>query len=262
MGELRWPSESGIAAGGSLKRADHRANPRLLRRLLLLIELIVLYLCIPIALYHLVHGEKLPLFILLPPVLLAFVLFLLWDNTFLLRREIIKGFGYKDLLSILAVFIIAGGMVAAFVQQEMPRQFLNFPLQRTETWQRVMILYPLASVLVQELVYRTYFFHRYGPLFNGIPWIMIVANGALFGFAHVLFGNWVAVVGTAVLGMLLAYRYATTRSLWAVFIEHTLYGWLVFTVGLGGFFFTGHSNMPAWHRFQEILDSAVKNLVF
>jgi hypothetical protein len=24
-----------------------------------------------------------------------------------------------------------------------------------------------------------------------------------------------------------------------VWIEHTLWGWLVFTVGLGGFFFTG-----------------------
>jgi len=251
----RVDSETDLAAGGTLKRAEHCARPRLLRRLLLFVELAVLYLGIPVLLYHAVYGEKLPLFILLPPVLLAFVLFLLWDNTFLLRRELIKGFGPFALFSIVVVFIIAGGMVAAFVQQEMPRQFLAFPTQRTETWQRIMILYPLASVLVQELVYRTYFFHRYGPLFGGVPWIMIVVNGLLFGFAHVLFGNWVAVAGTALLGMLLAYRYATTRSLWAVCIEHTLWGWLVFTVGLGGFFFTGQSNMPVWHRFKKILET-------
>ena len=37
----------------------------------------------------------------------------------------------------------------------------------------------------------------------------------------------------------MAYRYERTRSLWAVCLEHTLYGWLVFTAGLGRFFFTG-----------------------
>jgi hypothetical protein len=42
--------------------------------------------------------------------------------------------------------------------------------------------------------------------------------------------------------MLLAYRYEATRSFWAVWIEHTLWGWLVFTIGLGGYFFTGVSN--------------------
>ncbi len=247
--------EEDLAAGGTLPRKQHHAQPRALRRVWLLLELCILYLGIPIVLFHLVHGEKLPLFILLPPVLLGFILVMLWDKTFLLRREMIKGFGLYTLFSILAVFIIAGGMIAALVQQEMPRQFLSFPTQRPETWQRVMILYPLASVIVQELVYRTFYFHRYGPLFRDLPWLMIVVNGVLFGFAHVMFGNWVAVVGTAMIGMLLAYRYAETRSLWAVFIEHTLWGWLVFTVGLGGFFFTGHSNMAAWRYFQEFLDT-------
>mgnify|MGYP000938187170 CR=1 FL=1 len=34
----------------------------------------------------------------------------------------------------------------------------------------------------------------------------------------------------------------TFRRLW---IEHVLWGWLVFTIGLGVFFFTGFKN-PAW----------------
>ncbi|MEO1282283.1 MAG: CPBP family glutamic-type intramembrane protease, partial [Pseudomonadota bacterium] len=106
-----------------------------------------------------------------------------------------------------------------------------------------------------------FFFHRYGVLFAGLPWVMIILNGMLFGVAHMLFGNWVAVVGTGIIGCLLAYRYASTRSLWAVVIEHTLWGWLVFTVGLGGFFFTGISNMPAWRAFQQIITDA-KALVF
>lgn len=251
------PPTTDLRAGGSVHRGSKAAPPNILWRVWLLIELCILFIGIPIALYHLVHGERLPLFVLLPPVLLAFIIVLLWDRAFLLRREMVTGFGWRDFVSILAIFLIAGGMVAAYVEQEMPRVFLNFPKYRPETWQRIMILYPLASVIVQELVYRTFFFHRYGILFRGAPWAMILTNGILFGVAHMLFQNWVAVLGTALIGCLLAYRYATTRSLWAVVIEHTLWGWLVFTVGLGGFFFTGISNMPAWNVFQKILRDAM-----
>ena len=46
-------------------------------------------------------------------------------------------------------------------------------------------------------------------------------------------------------GALFAWRYERSRSFWAVWVEHVLWGWLVFTVGLGVFFFTGVAN-PSW----------------
>ena len=107
----------------------------------------------------------------------------------------------------------------------------------------VMVLYPVLSVVAQELVFRTFFFHRYGPLFRDAKWLAVLTNGAVFGFGHIIFGNIIAVFGSMVVGFLLAYRYYHTRSFWAVWLEHTLYGCLVFTVGLGGFFFTGVSNL-------------------
>ncbi len=252
--DLRPPS--GLSAGGSLDRV----SPGLLMRTWLVIELVLLFIGLPLALKHAVQIEKMPLFMVLQPVLLAFIVFLLWDRWFLLRRELIKGFRLSDLGSILAVFLIAGGMVAAFMQQEMPERFLAFPTQRYQTYERVMILYPLVSVLTQELVYRTFFFHRYGPLFGELRWAMVFINGALFGFAHIVFDNYVAMIGTWVIGTLLAYRYATTRSFWAVFIEHTLWGWLVFTVGLNKYFFTGISNMPAWRQLNDWIEAAEKQL--
>lgn len=252
--DLRPPSW--LSAGGSLERV----SPGLLRRAWLVIELVLLFIGLPLALKHAVQIEKMPLFMVLQPVLLAFIVFLLWDRWFLLRRELIKGFRISDLGSILAVFLIAGGMVAAFVQQEMPERFLAFPTQRYQTYERVMILYPLVSVLTQELVYRTFFFHRYGPLFGELRWAMVFINGALFGFAHIVFDNYVAIIGTWVIGTLLAYRYATTRSFWAVFIEHTLWGWLVFTVGLNKYFFTGISNMPAWRLLNDWIEAVEKQL--
>ena len=252
-----------IGAGGSVfDHPDSPFSPSVLRRIWLIFELTALFIGLPLALKHLVHIEKMPLFMVLQPVLLAFIVFLLWDRWFLLRRELIKVFRWADLGAILAVFIIGGGMVAAFMAQEIPDRFLAFPKYRYQTYERVMILYPLLSVAVQELVYRTFFFHRYGPLFGELRWLMIFINGILFGFAHIVFDNWVAIIGTAVIGTLLAYRYATTQSFWAVFIEHTLWGWLVFTVGLNKFFFTGVSNMPAWHKLQGYLDALERYFQF
>ncbi len=46
-------------------------------------------------------------------------------------------------------------------------------------------------------------------------------------------------------GMQFARRSYKTKSFWAVWFEHTLWGWLIFTVGLGDYFFTGVRN-PAW----------------
>ena len=141
------------------------------------------------------------------------------------------------------MFAGLGAAIAAATWAVFPERFLAFPLYRTELWLLILLLYPLFSVIPQELVYRTFFFHRYGPLFGNVRWAAILINGALFGFAHIIFNNPIAVIGCMVVGTIIAYRYWMTRSFWAAWFEHALYGWLVFTVGLGHFFFTGVSNL-------------------
>ncbi len=246
-------SEAGLAAGGTLARPAHIANPSVARGTWLSVELLVLFVGLPLALVFAVQTLRLPLFLILPPVLIVFVVVLLADRSFLLRRELSRLPSLYEVMSLLAIFVVAGGSVAAFVQQTMPGQFLAFPTQRPETWAKVMILYPLLSVPVQELVYRTFFFHRYGPLFGARRGLLVATNGLLFGLAHIVFGNWVAIVGSALIGMLLAYRYEATRSFWAIWLEHALWGALVFTVGLGGYFFTGRNNLPTWGYVQDVL---------
>jgi hypothetical protein len=186
-----------------------------------------------------VHGHGIPVFIALLPVLAVVLMFLVFDRTFSLRRELSRGFSLAQLASILVVFAIGGGIVAAYVAHFHPDWFLEFPRQRPETYKRIMLLYPLMSVVAQELVYRTFFFHRYGLLFGRAWWLAILLNGVLFGFGHIVVGTPLAIYGTMLTGALFAWRYAMTRSYWAVFLEHTLWGGLVFTVGLGRFFFTG-----------------------
>ena len=227
------------AAAGTLPRPPRAARPSRWRIAWLLLEMTVLYLVVPIVMLHVILKWKLPLFTVLPPMLVTFVLILAFDRGFSLVREFLRGIDVLQVVAILVTFLVLGGAVAYVVAEQMPREFLAMLRNRPETWKRVMLLYPLMSVLPQEIAYRTFFFHRYGPLFAGHRWALILINGVLFGFGHVLFANWVAVAGTMLTGMLFAWRYDATRSLWAVWLEHTLWGWLVFTVGLGGYFFTG-----------------------
>ncbi|WP_052314111.1 hypothetical protein [Nocardia thailandica] len=67
----------------------------------------------------------------------------------------------------------------------------------------------------------------------------MAASAAAFGIVHLAFGGWISVALSGVAGRLPAERYLRTRSLATVTVEHSLYGMLVFTVGLGEFFYHG-----------------------
>jgi membrane protease YdiL (CAAX protease family) len=99
--------------------------------------------------------------------------------------------------------------------------------------------YPFVSALSQEFIYRTFFFHRYRPVF-GSGWRLIVASAALFGFLHIIYDKVPAVALTLIAGLALGWTYARTHSLALVSIEHALYGCAAFTVGLGHYFYEGH----------------------
>ncbi len=213
--------------------------PTIWRRVWLTLELLLIYLAVPLAVWSAVHDHRLPVFIALMPVLVVIIAFLVVDPSFSMRREFTRLFGWKTFLSILVVFAIGGGAVAYYVHTYHPHWLFEFPRNRPQTYQRVMLLYPVMSVITQELVYRTFFFHRYGVLFGPAHWLAILLNGVLFGFGHIVIGTDLALYGTMATGVLFALRYAVTRSFWAVFIEHWLWGALVFTVGLGRFFFAG-----------------------
>ncbi|MGQ0673864.1 MAG: CPBP family glutamic-type intramembrane protease [Hyphomicrobium sp.] len=241
------PTEAGpLTAGGTLAAdaAGSGRDPPLrpvtpARRLWLLLEMAALFGAAPLAMHLAVHGERVPLFLALMPVLALALVLLAADPTFHLTKEACRRPGWRAVLSILVMFLVLGGATAAWTAWTHPDWFLEFPRRRPETYQRVLLVYPLMSVAAQELVYRTFYFHRYGPLFGERRWLGIVVNGVLFGFGHIVVGTTFAVLATTATGLLFAMRYAATRSFWAVFIEHTLWGWLVFTVGLGRYFFTG-----------------------
>lgn len=107
---------------------------------------------------------------------------------------------------------------------------------RPELYAAIMVLYPIFSVLPQNVIYRVFFFHRYSPLL-GERWRMVAVAGATFGLGHLMFGNWVAPTLTALGGFLMMDTYRRSRSAAASWFEHTLYGCFVWTLGIGRMFY-------------------------
>lgn len=209
----------------------------------LLLELLLLFVAAPIGLDIVMQQERIPLFLALVPVLAIVVLILVLDPTFQLRRELTAGFGWRTWVTIVLIFALGGAAVTYWVKVTHPGWYMDMPTNRPVVWRHIMLLYPIASVLTQEIVYRTFYFHRYGPLFGvRLAWLGLLLNGPLFGLAHIVVGTPFALITTSVTGLLFAVRYYTARSFWAVWIEHTLWGWLVFTVGLNHYFFSGIPN--------------------
>lgn len=232
-----------LQARGTLARARPDSHPENARRLRLLIEMGVLFLALPLAIRYAIFSWRVSLPLVLQSTLLGVILFLLWDRTFRMRTEIRPALSKRVVLSICAIFLGIAAAITLYIYVEIPHRLLEFPTRNPSLWLAVMIFYPLASVIPQELIYRTFFFHRYGPLFGEARWLAYVVNGLLFGFAHVIFGSYVSIALTAILGCLLAWRYDETRCFWAVWLEHSLYGCFIFTIGLGHYFFTGVASL-------------------
>lgn len=138
--------------------------------------------------------------------------------------------------------LVAGGVIYAVVLWKLPGRLFALPTHRTELWLMILALYPLLSVLPQELLYRALFFERYGKLF-GSPQVAMLANAAAFGLGHMFYGNWIAVTLSTLGGYAFAYAYVKRDSFPLAVLWHTLAGQLVFTIGLGLLYY--HGAIPA-----------------
>ncbi len=135
-------------------------------------------------------------------------------------------------------FLIAVPMLIAITWWLVPHYWLAFPRERPGLWALVMVFYPFLSALPQEFLYRRFFFWRYAPLVGeGVGRLLV--NALLFGWLHVMYENWPAFILSTLGGLVFAATYAHTRNLALVWIEHALYGQLLFTIGLGRFFYEG-----------------------
>ncbi|HEY9189813.1 MAG TPA: CPBP family intramembrane glutamic endopeptidase [Sulfurovum sp.] len=204
-------------------------------RTYLVSELLGIFVIVPAAIYALLPVPVLPF-------LWVVVVFSIWalfkdrsfDRDTLWHASELK----KNYRLVLKQFILIAAVMVALVYFFSPDHLFSLLKKDPLLWALIVILYPLLSVYPQELLYRTFFFHRYRMLFQQ-KWQMITVNALLFGYMHVIFQNWVAVLLTAAGGFLFAAMYERTRSTLLVSVAHALYGNLLFTLGLGTYFYNG-----------------------
>lgn len=137
-------------------------------------------------------------------------------------------------------FALCAILAAGFIYWFFPQYFFNLPRQRPLLWLAVMVFYPLLSVVPQEIIFRSFFLHRYDRLFPEF-WRMTIVNSLCFGFMHIILHNWVAPALSVIGNVIFLYGYRQHQSLKWVIIEHAAYGCMIFTVGLGWFFLHGLS---------------------
>jgi membrane protease YdiL (CAAX protease family) len=138
------------------------------------------------------------------------------------------------LLRAAAAALLIAGLVLALH----PERFLALPRQQPRLFLAGLVLYPLLSAWPQEVLYRSFFFRRYAVLFGSGDGL-VVASGVAFAMLHLVYPNLLAPLLSLPAGLILAWRYRRRGSLGAVWVEHSLYGLLLFALGLGSYFYDG-----------------------
>jgi len=124
------------------------------------------------------------------------------------------------------------------VPGRVPGQALGLPRRAPGLWLAILALYPLLSALPQELIFRVLLFRRYRRLFAGER-AAVAASAVTFALAHLLFWNWVALALSLAGGAIFARAYLGRGGFALAVVLHAVCGWLIFTSGLGIFFYHG-----------------------
>jgi uncharacterized protein len=203
----------------------------------LFFECLTLFFIFPILLYFVRHQLAFRISFLLLFLSLICILLLRRDPEFDGKVSWRKP-RLEHLKSIMIIFLPGAGVISIITYFAVPSRFLQLPVSHPFIWLIFVLLYPLQVVL-QELLFRSFFFHRYRKLFKRKEKQMIFLNALSFGLAHILFGNWVAPVLSFFGGLLFAWRYHISQSLLLVSLEHTIWGYFLFIIGIGWFFYSG-----------------------
>lgn len=167
---------------------------------------------------------------------------LLWRTGDFDWRDLVRGWGRVRWGRSLAFGAIVALTGLAIMRLTQPGFVPDLSPGRLRFLALLWCLYPILSALPQELIFRPLFFHRYAPLFPGMAQARL-ANAALFSLAHLMYWSWVVLALTFVGGWIFAHVYLR-RGFPAVWVLHAIAGNVLFTVGMGRYFWSGNVVQP------------------
>ena len=195
-------------------------------------EIAVVYICLPLV-YRYVNlpvHKFIPLFI----VFIIYLVVLLKDKNFDKKRLWLNNF--KNWLPIFLRIFIFFILSIAYMLIFNPGSLFIIPRQNPLLILLIIVFYPAWSVYPQELIYRSYFYHRFSSFIRNEK-LLILINAVLFSYSHIIFKNWIAIILAFFGSLLFSYTYRKSNSLLVTSVEHALYGNIIFIVGLGEYFY-------------------------
>ncbi|MFG6079496.1 CPBP family intramembrane glutamic endopeptidase [Paracoccus litorisediminis] len=210
-----------------------------INRRLLWLEFVALYIGAPLVIALFMPGHM--LFEALGVFCLA-GLALLWRTGGFDWRGLIRGWSRLPWAEIAGMAVVTFGLGVAILWFSRPGALFNMLLNRPGFLPVVWVFYPFLSALPQELIFRPLFFHRYGALLpHGRG--ALALNAAIFSFAHLMYWSWIVAILTFVGGWFFARAYLR-HGFPAAWLLHAVAGNVLFTVGMGAYFYSGNVVRP------------------
>ena len=210
--------------------SDHPSSARLWA------EFSVLYVLAPLLLWRFLPYVN--LFASIAAVTVIGVYLLIRTKGFEARELVDVGRLKQTWPLIAALSLVTALIVFPLAYNVMGDRFMGLARSNPLFLGMIWMLYPWFSVLGQEILYRPLFFRRYGQLFPS-EMAAIIVNALVFALAHAFFERWLTFLLTLGGGLMFAWIYTRTRSFSAVFVLHWIAGGIIFTSGLGWYFYHG-----------------------
>ena len=193
------------------------------------LEFFFIFFILPSAIFFL--DSSIIVFLTLYLVFTLSIVILYFDKSFSftsLRKKV----DWKFIIIFSIIFLSLGFFYVILVDKDL---LFIFPKSNFELWLLVILIYPFLSVIPQEIVYRVFFFQRYFPNERSFYFLTLL-NMIVFSYGHIVFNNVHAILITAIVSPIFTYAYLK-KSFFTCIVLHALGGQIIFTLGLGKYFF-------------------------
>ena len=193
------------------------------------LEFFFIFFILPSAIFFL--DSSIIVFLTLYLVFTLSIVILYFDKSFSftsLRKKV----DWKFIIIFSLIFFSLSFFYVILVDKDL---LFIFPKTNFELWLLVILIYPFLSVIPQEIVYRVFFFQRYFSNERSFYFLTLL-NMIVFSYGHIVFNNVHAILITAIVSPIFTYAYLK-KSFFTCIVLHALGGQIIFTLGLGKYFF-------------------------
>ncbi len=141
-----------------------------------------------------------------------------------------------DFAAISITFLAFAVVSAVMIALIRPDLLFSAPREAPRRWLLFWFIYTVGSVAPQEALFRVVFFDRYRVLWGDRRWLALLLNAVSFSIAHAILHHPIVYALTFAGGYVFSLHWLRSRRFLSLCLLHGVYGFWLFTVGLGPVF--------------------------